>query len=269
MGEIALFTWNLHGKADAHDLALGHLLRSCAKETIVACLQELPGKSSIAFARRKGNGTKLGASLRVVESNPLVRGLALVHHEDLRLDRVLVDPDKEFLAAEFILPSSTKRLGVVGLHAKSKSDMRRAEEHGGSRALLRHAISALQLNCDHLVVLGDFNSPFGAQEIQSWHCFYALAPGSEAVSADTRGGYAHKALHTVPPENAPALGTFRWSDSGSTKYETIDFIAVDAATRTGASSKIMTSIQSRSLLDLKTSKPTPSDHLPVSGTINI
>jgi hypothetical protein len=113
-----------------------------------------------------------------------------VHHPDLIVERTVPDEDGEFVAAVFQLPSSRKRIGVVGLHAWSQQGMA-AEDRGGARALLRQAINGLTLATDQTVILGDWNSPFLAQDVWSWHCFYALSgsaePHTQASRATRRG----------------------------------------------------------------------------------
>jgi hypothetical protein len=53
MTALSLFTWNLDHQQGAHDLALGHLTKSAQSGLLVACLQELPGTSTLAEARAK------------------------------------------------------------------------------------------------------------------------------------------------------------------------------------------------------------------------
>jgi hypothetical protein len=269
MAGISLFTWNLKGKGDAHDIALAYLRRAAARETLVACLQELPGNSRVALARLSGTGKVHSPDLRVVGLTRPVRGLALLHHKDLKVERVVEDQDDEFIGAEFSLPGSKKRLAVVGLHAKSKVDMASAEDHGGSRALLRHAISESRLVYDHLVVMGDFNSDLRAHEMQSWHCFYSLAAGAKRKDPTDRRGFAHEPLWAVMPSNDDTMGTFLRTDSSGAFLKTIDFIAVDGATRKRAKSRILTALHTVPLWDAQAGMPTTSDHLPVAGSIQV
>lgn len=272
MAPIYLFTWNLANKTDAHDLAVEHLAQRGTKNLFIACMQELPGKSLISQARKTPLATLASRRIAVVPTPRLVPGLALVHHPDLTVERVEIDEDGEFITAIFALPASRKRLGVVGLHAKSKVGMHRPEDQGGSRALLRHEINQLRLTCDHKVILGDFNSPFDAREVQSWHCFYALSGSSRPLSTEgaaRRRGIDHPPLYVVRPRNADALGTFVHSDSGSAQDLIVDFIAVDEATRAGSSSEILTTVSAKSIWDPAKQRPGLSDHLPVEGTVHI
>lgn len=273
MAAIHLFTWNL-GKtnaATAHQVALDHLALLGTKGPFIACLQELPATSSIALARRKPQPQLASSNIAVVSTLKLVRGLALVHHPDLALVGTPVgDEDEEFVAAVFQRPADPKKIAVIGLHAKSKVDMQRGEDHGGSRALLRHAIHALGLTCDHHIVLGDFNSQLTSREVQSWHGFYAistLAPVT-APSAARRRGFAHPPLYALSPSNN-LIGTFVHDDSGGSERQVLDFIAVDGAARPGAISRILVEVAGASVWDSVEQRPSLSDHLPVEGMVDI
>lgn len=289
MDQIYLFTWNLHGSAAAYDLAVDHLAQRGTTDLFVACFQELPSASSVARARTSAKASDSGASvsanarraalldldgrhIKVIETSAVARGLALVHHPGLAVQRVEVDEDDEFVAAVFQLPASKKQVGVVGLHALSQVDMHKAEDQGGSRALLRHAINELRLNCDHIVVLGDFNSSLNAREITSWHCFYVLNGAFKphlAPSRAQRRGLDHPALYSVLPSNAPAMGTLHHEDTGGYEKQTVDFIAVDKGIHEAARSQILTMVSAQSIWDSRNESPTLGDHLPVEGTVSI
>lgn len=151
--------------------------------------------------------------------------------------------------------------------------MQKAEDQGGSRALLRHAINARPqtITADHTVILGDWNSEYDAREITSWHCFYALHPRATPLSAGTlqyRRGYPHPPFYVVMPGNGGWLGTFAFKDSGASSRKTIDFIAVDGHTREVMQSEILTSVASKPVAsDDGTPMPEVSQHLPVEGTL--
>jgi hypothetical protein len=67
----------------------------------------------------------------------------------------VADEDNEFIAAVFERSADRKTIAVVGVHAKSMLGMQRAEDRGGSRALLRHAIAEERpALSDHLPVEG-------------------------------------------------------------------------------------------------------------------
>jgi exonuclease III len=269
---IYLFTWNLNGQMAAHDLAVDHLAKRGTTDLFVACFQELPGASWIAAARRTRQPELERRGISVVPSARLVPGLALAHHPNLPVMHTEHDPDDEFIAAVFRL-SASERLGVVGLHAKSKVDMHEPQDHGGSRALLRHALNELRLACEKMVILGDFNSDLTAHEIRSWHCFYALAgnerprPGS---SMQQRRRFEHRPFYVVRPKNYDRLGTLRLDESSGARFHTVDFIAVDdEAVRSGAHSEILTTVSTDSVWDPEKEGPTLSDHLPVEGMIHL
>jgi endonuclease/exonuclease/phosphatase family metal-dependent hydrolase len=272
---IHLFTWNL-GKstsaATAHDLAVDHLARLGAKGLFIACLQELPGQSLIAKARRTSDPTLASRAIAVVSLDRFVPGLALLHHPSLEVVRAAVnDEDNEFVAAVFERPADKKTIAVVGVHAKSKQGMQDAADRGGSRALLRHAIHNLRLGCDHLVILGDFNSAITSREVRSWHGFYAISDKNQQITAPwaaRRRGFPHPPLYVVRPMNEP-MGTFVHSDTGGVDRVTVDFIAVDEATRSGASSKILTEVAASPVWDSVDERPSLSDHLPVEGIVDI
>jgi hypothetical protein len=273
-----LLTWNVNGNVEAHNLARDHLARKGAKELFVACFQELPATSDIAGARVQEDKREalLSSSIAVVPgaAGKLVSGLAIAHHPALVLSKVQHDPDGEFSAAIFQLPLSIKTLGIIGLHAKSKIDMRHPEDHGAFRALLRHAINELRFACDYQVVLGDFNSAIDSHEIRSPHCFYALA-GPDIywgnTSLTSRRGVPHVPFYTVMPANSVDgnMGTFVLKDYGTRRMPIVDFIAVDDATRAGANSNILTTMLGKSLWDLTKMQPALSDHLPVEGSVDI
>ncbi len=287
--QIYFFTWNLSQSIDASNLAVDHLAQRGTAGPFIACLQELPQESSIARVRKStpapASGTSAAATARhaalaelkkrrieVVSTPSIARGLALVHHPALTVQRHEVDEDEEFVAAVFQLPGSRKQLGVVGLHALSKLTMHAPEDHGGSRGLLRHAINGLRLSCDHTVLLGDFNSALGAREITSWHCFYILSGTHKPQSApilSQRRGVDHPALYAVRPDNADSMGTFRVKDSGANDHPTIDFIATDKGLHETARSKILTTVSAQSIWNAAEDRPIHSDHLPVEGTVNI
>ena len=65
------------------------------------------------------------------------------------------------------------------------------------------------------------------------------------------------------------MGTFVHSDTGGTDRVTVDFIAVNEATRSSASSKILTEVAAKSVWDSAEECPTLSDHLPVEGIVDI
>lgn len=199
------------------------------------------------------------------------RGLALVFSPALSLVNVYADPDEEFVDAHFSLPASAKTIRVVGLHAKSVVDMQKAEDKGGSRALLRHAINARPIPADHTVILGDWNSDCEAREITSWHCFYALYPRARPLQGNSRKdrrGTAHMPYYVVKPETNGPLGTYTFEDSGVWSTTTIDFIAVDAGTREVMRSAILTLV-AMSPVASPEGVPNLSDHLPVEGTLTL
>jgi endonuclease/exonuclease/phosphatase family metal-dependent hydrolase len=275
VASVYLFTWNLGKKAagEAHALTLEHLALWGTRHPFIACLQELPGQSSIAQARRRADPGLAGRSIAVVEVPRLAARLALVHHSNLTVVDVHADEDDEFVAAVFRLPSSNKQIRVVGLHAQSKADMQKAEDQGGSRALLRQAINAILQRgptCDHTVILGDFNSPIASQEMQSWNCFYVLSENRprRGPSYAHRRGLRHAPLYAVSPQNR-LTGTYSLDDSAGTANPTIDFIAVDEGTLHGASSRILTEVATKTVWDFDEERPSLSDHLPVEGFVDI
>jgi len=268
---IYLFTWNLNKKTKAHDLTVDHLALRGKNAPFIACLQELPSASWIAKARRSPQPQLASRNIAVVSTLRLAPGIALVHHADLKVvGTPIADEDQEFVAAAFQRPADPKKIAVIGVHAKSKVDTPRPEDHGGSRALLRHAIHALGLNCDHQLVLGDFNSPMLSREMQSWHGFYALSSNKRLTtpSSARRRGFDHPPLYVVRPSNEP-MGTFAHGDSGGNENPALDFVVVDEATRSGAHAKILTEVAGESVWDSVEERPNVSDHLPVEGMIDI
>jgi hypothetical protein len=273
MGDVYLFTWNLRHKSDAHDLAVDHLAARTPGRLVIACLQELPAASDVSAARSGNVASLQNKNLDVVRSGTVVPGVALVYHVGLSVEgQPILDCDGEFVAAVFRPPSSRKTVAVIGLHAKSKIDIRDPSDGGASRALLRHAINQLRFfAADHVVILGDFNSHFGAREMLSWHGFYALSGEAQPLreaAALTRRGFDHPPLHVVRPANG-GLSTMKLKDSGVNMPNIIDFITVDAKTHANATSQILTTVSGTSVWDAATEKPTPSDHLPVEGEIAI
>lgn len=285
MPDIYLFTWNLNKDKTAHDLAVKHLAQRGALGPFLACVQELPGGSDLAKARA---GKKVAAlaekGIDVVSAfSPDVRGRkaptglpfarypAIAYDPRLGLVDALCDEDGEFIAARFEVRSPKKTIAVVGLHAKSQVDMKEAEDRGGSRALLRHAINEIPWRCDHTVVLGDWNGLLSAREMQSWHCFYALREGFlpfDGSSLVQRRGFDHPPLYIVEPRNV-AMGTFRFRDSGTNHAKTIDFIAVDKGSYNGSRSEILTTVAAEPIWDSVLAAPTASDHLPVEGHLQV
>ncbi len=285
MAEIYLFTWNLHKVRAAHDLTVKHLAQRGARDLFVACVQEIPGRSDLAKARTGKEIAALTAQgIEVVCTfSPNARGRkaptglafagypAIVHHPGLRLLNAVSDEDGEFVAACFELHSPKKTITVVGLHAKSQGDMKDAEDRGGSRALLRHAINEIPWRCDHTVVLGDWNCLLSAKETQSWHCFYALREGFSPLdkpSLAERRGFGHPPLYVVEPRNV-AMGTFRFKDSGTDHAKTIDFIAVDRGSYSSSRSEILTTVATEPVWDSVLAVPSVSDHLPVEGHLPV
>jgi endonuclease/exonuclease/phosphatase family metal-dependent hydrolase len=284
--ELYLFTWNLNKDQFAHDLAIKHLAQRGSQSLFVACVQELPGRSVLAKARMGSNVDGLTTQgIRVVSKlSPNARGRAapsglalasypaLVHHPDLKQIHAVADEDGEFVAACFEMHAPKKTLAVVGLHAKSQVNMKEAEDRGGSRALLRHAINEISLHCDHTIVLGDWNCHWSARETQSWHCFYALHEGFSPLSGPSftqRRGFDHPPLYVVEPRNV-SMGTFQFNDSGTNHAKTIDFIAVDKDSRfNNARSEILTTVAATSVWDPGLAAPSVSDHLPVEGHLQV
>ncbi|MDO9019908.1 MAG: hypothetical protein Q8S73_01875 [Deltaproteobacteria bacterium] len=272
MAKLYLFTWNLKHKESAHEHLVRHLSARGQEDLFVACVQELPGESLIARARRslQAELTDVGISV-VPASKSMVPGLALAHHPDMDLNWSHWDEDGEFVAAIFQLPSSKKQVAVVGLHAKSKVDMQDLADRGGSRALLRQAINEhrLQRRADHLVVLGDFNSAIDDREIRSWHCFYALGRRDRPLGFESRRGVPHPPLYVVRPRNEDDQGTFKYPDSGVDQRPIVDFMVVDEGTREQTSTRILTEISGRPVWDPAGLLPALSDHQPVDGLIEI
>ena len=272
MAAIDLFTWNLSKKTEAYDLAVDHLAIRAKNGPFIACLQELPATSSIAQARHTPQPQLAASNIAVVSTTRLVPGVALVHRADLSVvaGTAFADEDEEFVAAVFQRPADPKKIAVIGLHAKSKANMHRKQDHGGARALLRHAIHALELKFDHQIVLGDFNSSLTSWEVQSWYGFYALSTNGPITkpSHARRRGFDHPPLYVVRPQNEH-MGTFVHADAGGNEKPAIDFIAVDKAAHAGASSKILTNVAGETVWDFLEERPNPSDHLPVEGRIDI
>jgi endonuclease/exonuclease/phosphatase family metal-dependent hydrolase len=283
--EIYLFTWNLNKDGAAHDLTVKHLAQRGTRGSFIACVQELPGRSDLAKARTgKSVAALTTKGIDVVSTfSPNVRdrrapaGLALArypvsaHDPLLRLLDAVCDEDGEFVAACFEMHSPKKTIAVIGLHAKSQVDMKVAEDRGGSRALLRHAINEIPWRRDHTIVLGDWNCLLSAHEIQSWHCFYALREGFSPLdepSLAQRRGFDHPPLYVVEPRNV-AMGTFRFRDSGTDHAKTIDFIAVDKGSHSRARPEILTTVASEPIWDPVLAAPTASDHLPVEGHLQV
>jgi len=269
---IDLFTWNLTKETEEYHLALDHLAMLAKKGPFIACLQELPAASSIAQARSTPQPELAERNIAVVWTTKLVAGIALVHHPDLSVVGTgCADEDGEFIAAVFQRPADPKKVAVIGLHAKSKVDMKHAEDHGGARALLRHAIHALELKGDHQIVLGDFNSSLTSWEVQSWYGFYALSTNSPNTKPTwaRRRGFDHPALYVVQPSNE-RMGTFALTDDvGGNERPAIDFIAVDKAAHAGASSRILTEVAGETVWDAVEEGPKPRHHLPVEGKVDI
>jgi hypothetical protein len=291
---VYLFTWNLCNKAkasskrarapgnkpnvsgQAHDLTVDHLAHWGTTHPFIACLQELPAQSAIDEGR-KNTATAVAAlaarKIAVVVTRRVNPSLALAYRSDLNVVDVEVDEDDEFVAAVFRLPSSTKQVRVIGLHAQSKGNMQQPQDHGGSRALLRHAINAIlqrKPRCDHTVILGDFNSPIASQEMQSWNCFYVLSENRprKGPSFARRRGLDHAPLYAVSPRNKPT-GTYVYDDSSGTTSPVLDFIAVDEGALGGASSRILTEVATKTVWDFEDERPNLSDHLPVEGFVDI
>lgn len=285
MPQIYLFTWNLNKDSAAHDLAVKHLAQRGARDLFIACVQELPGRSALAEARTGKNVDALTTQgIKVVSTfSPNMRGRnaptglafaqypAIAHHPRLQLLDAVADEDGEFVAARFEMDSPRKTLTVVGLHAKSLVNMKEAEDRGGSRALLRHAINEIPWRGDHTIVLGDWNCHWSAQEIQSWHCLYALRDGFAPLDEPSlvqRRGFDHPPLYVVEPRNV-AQGTFRFRDSGTNHAKTIDFIAVDKGSHRGTRSAILTTVAAESIWNRVLAAPSVSDHLPVEGVLRV
>lgn len=196
---------------------------------------------------------------------------AIVHHPHLHLLEAVADEDGEFIAACFEMHAPKKNIAVIGLHAKSMADMKEAADRGGSLALLRHAINEIPWRCDHTIFLGDWNCLWSAQEMQSWHCFYAFREGfSPLVEASRaqRRGFDHPPVYIVEPRNV-AMGTFRFRDSGTHHAKTIDFIAVDRGSHSGSRSEILTTVAATPVWDSVLVSPSVSDHLPVEGYLQV
>lgn len=275
MANFHLFTWNLGkntgSRQEAHKLTVDHLAHLGTQGPFVACLQELPATSSISQARTSPSQDLTARNIAVVSTPEVVRMLALAYRSDLQVvGAPVVDEDREFIAAVFRRPSDPKRIAVVGVHAKSKVDMPLPQDHGGARALLRHAIHALELEYEHLIVLGDFNSPFDSPEIQSWYGFYALSSNKplKETKYERRRGFAHAPLHVVQPRNK-LMGTYAHRDAGVRANLIIDFVAVDEATYPGARAEILTTVAGQTVWDRAEECPSLSDHLPVEGTITV
>lgn len=285
MPELYLFTWNLNKDGAAHDLTIKHLAQRGARDLFIACVQELPGKSAFAQARTGKDVASLTAQgIKVVSAfSPNARGKkapsglllskypAIAYHPQLQLLDAFADEDGEFVAARFEVHSPKKTITVVGLHAKSQVDMQVAEDRGGSSALLRHAINEIPWRSDHTIVLGDWNRILSAQEVQSWHCFYALREGFSPLdepSLAQRRGFDHPPLYIVEPRNV-AMGTFRFRDSATHHAKTIDFIAVDRGSHSGSRSEILTIVAATPVWDTGLAAPSVSDHLPVDGHLQI
>ncbi|WP_437718154.1 hypothetical protein WMF45_18125 [Sorangium sp. So ce448] len=285
MSEIYLFTWNLKKDRAAHDLAVKHLAQHGARGLFIACVQELPGRSDLAKARTGKKVADLTAQgIEVVSTfSPDLRGReaptglafakfpAIAHHPHLVLLDAVADEDGEFVAARFEVHAPKKTISVIGLHAKSQSDMKVAEDRGGSRALLRHAINEIPWRCDHTIVLGDWNCEWSAPEMQSWHCFYALREGFspfDEPSFAQRRGFEHPPLYVVQPRNV-AMGTYRFRDSGIVQAKTIDFIAVDKGSYSGTRSQILTTVATTPVWNAALAAPSVSDHMPVEGHLRV
>ncbi|MFO0628900.1 MAG: hypothetical protein U0325_25215 [Polyangiales bacterium] len=276
MPELKFFTWNLGGEQSAHHLALQHLSALGAHTPWIACLQELPAECEIAWARKKHSppeGTVVVKDADLVSTGKgretMPSGMALVFSPLLTLVSVYADRHLKFVDARFSLSAPTKTFRVIGLHAKSAVDMQKAEDKGGSRALLRHAINARPIPADHTVILGDWNSDCEAREITSWHCFYALHPRARPLLGDSRQnrcGCAHPPFFVVMPSNNSSLGTYAFGDSGESSSPTIDFIAVDEGTRQLMRAEILTKVAASSVAS-PDGAPNVSDHLPVEGTL--
>jgi hypothetical protein len=110
-----------------------------------------------------------------------------------------------------------------------------------------------------------------AEEIASWHCFYALNPNTRPLSQPglrQRRGLDHRPLYVVMPQNHMGKCTFEFEDTGRDERVIIDFIAVDEGSFQQATSNILTSLATVKVVSA-TGSPSLSDHLPVEGIIQI
>jgi endonuclease/exonuclease/phosphatase family metal-dependent hydrolase len=284
VASLDLFTWNLGHSLDAHNLFVQHLAaRQAEKEApFVACVQEVPGESDIGRARRVHSKSLCQRNIGVVRipnGTNLAEGIALIYDTRLQLDATpaRVDEDGEFVAAMFRWPGSNTQIAIFGVHATSRVTIPEAADRCGSRALLRHAINELQWSVGHTVILGDFNSEPTSNEMTSWHCFYAPGQGALDVKHSTRRRYSHPRLAVVPA-GVDGGHTYFYSSSSHSGGLRLDFIVTDLGTADTARSSVMTHLAGSALRDTTTGlplrdtttgKPSFSDHLPVSGTIQI
>jgi hypothetical protein len=269
---LYLFTWNLCKKVASIELLSQHLAQQSVKGPWIACLQELPAASWIAEARRGTDISSRFPTVRVAEipsTERLPQGLALLHDHRLRLERIHIDEDEEFIAAKFGTPPPTRSITVVGVHAKSKIDMHSAQEHGGSRALLRHAIDGLPWPREDTIIMGDFNSDIRDVEMSSWHCFYALNSNDLGLKRMRRRGMGHEPLRMVAPRNGGDIGSHFYATSGGGSYKTLDYFIVSEGLRASAEAVILPSLMDTELLQLENSQITIGDHLPVEGMVHL
>ncbi|HRI70245.1 MAG TPA: endonuclease/exonuclease/phosphatase family protein [Polyangium sp.] len=278
--ELYLFTWNLCGKVDAHDLAVEHLAEQASKNHLfIACFQELPKESAIAIARKIKDSDLDHRGLRVVQSNRSIRGAALVHHPSLTVieQSVFADEDNEFMTAVFQLPSSPMTVGVVNLHASSRATVPNEIDRAGCRALLRQAINERRLEADHVVIMGDWNSEPHKEELNAYHTFYALPSNKDPLrrqSWDERRGLKHPPFYVPQPHDPHKRGgTYLHKpsqDNQCPEYYLYDFIAFrDKKSISTQSPQILTQLVAKDVWDDAKQEPCVSDHLPVEGFLAI
>jgi hypothetical protein len=273
MAELCFFTWNLHGNKTAHDLALQHLALLSSKGPTFAAFQELPSESDLASARSAVVPALAARGIHVVQCKAGPRLALAFDANAAQIGLATADADNEFVAARFRLSSTDKIIGVIAIHAQGVHGDMSPVARGGARGVLRQAINELRFQCDLLVVLGDFNSHYGDQEIWSWYCFNAVSGGVRATTKPTYGqrrGIEHRPLHVLVPKGS-VLSTFARPDTEPNPAPLVmDFIVVgDEACARSAKVNIMTVVAGEDVYDLKNERPNRdiSDHLPVEAIV--
>lgn len=254
MPTINLLTWNLNKREAALEALVKHVAsRSLKGEHFVAAVQECADDAQAItdLLRRHGSTTVHvvgNGTMSVLSSEPL-QPLA-IPCDTVGLRLVLT-------RTRF----AGRSIAIVNYHGEAQGLQGSPDptERGGIASEARWRIDDHAAG-DAVIVLGDFNAEPTDPEVESLYCFSFASNPAPA---------SHKSHNRSRPHLRPVLpsrGTYLFkSQTKGERWRTFDFVATSPGL----------AVQTEALLLLDGApltdglKPTMSDHLPISGTLDL
>lgn len=252
-----LFSWNLHKRWSQLQLALLDLYKRSQRDHVIATLQEWP--------KSWGPAQKVVGDYMDVVS--VLERVVVLHSKSLKLVTATQHPSERAVVARFQTNGGSE-LNFVALHWYSRVEpggYAAAEERGALAALFRHSIDTQVGDATPAVVMGDFNAPWGAMELKSPWCLYAVDARYRPVPRHkAQWSGAKEPWHLVTLEQPGDVGTHFFQSRE--EWLDIDHVAVTHHLKNRiVKAQIVTEFEGQSLLTAPKRVPVGKhDHLPIA-----